>query len=261
MNPGTLTVNQVNLPLNPGLAPINVPVTSSNTAIGTITTSPVVFASGASSGSTTFQPVAAGMTNLTVGTPAGFSTPSQYPQITATVTAAPMINIGSVTTGVNLEVTTNICLPVTPQNPVTVTVTSGGAAIISKSDTVTGGTTLTFTGVTCCTGTIYVQGQSVGSTTLNASAPGYTSGSATITVNPSGFVFYGNQSFTTTTFSTATGLTVFPSILNPTSLTVYEFGVELNPGLATINVPIANSNPAVGTITTSPVVFNSGEQL
>ncbi len=64
-------------------------------------------------------------------------------QIVATVTAAPAIQRQhNVTTGTSLEVTANVCLSVTPQNAVTVTVTSGGAALISKSDTVVGGTSL-----------------------------------------------------------------------------------------------------------------------
>jgi hypothetical protein len=257
LTPGTLIPNQYYVELNPGVTP-GVPVTSSSTATGTITTSPVAFAAGAGTGLTSFQPVAAGTTTLTVGTPAGFSAPAQGTQITATVTAPPTIVVNPVTTGVNLEVATNICLPVAPQNPVTVTVASGGGAIISKSDTVAGRTTLTFAGVTSCTGAIYVQGQSLGSTTLNASAPGYTGGSGAVSVYPSGFTFYGNQSFTTTTFSGANGIGVYASILNPMTLTAYQFDVELNPGLASISVPVTSSSTAVGTISTSPLVFTSG---
>jgi hypothetical protein len=255
LTPGTLTVSQVALALNPGSATIQVPVTSSAMAVGTISASPIAFAAGATSGTTSFLPAAAGTSNLTIGTPAGFSTPSQYAQIVATVTAAPTINVGNVTTGLNLEVTTSICLPVAPQNAVAVTVTSGGAALISKSDTVVGGTSLTFNGVTGCTGTIYVQGQSVGSTTLSVSAPGYTSGTGAVNVYPSGFVTYYGQSISTTTFSGTTQFGVYPSILNPGTLTLYQLAVELNPGLASISVPITNSNSSVGTISTNPLVF------
>jgi hypothetical protein len=263
LTPGTLTVSQVALPLNPGLAAINVPVTSSAPAVGTITASPIAFTAGATSATTSFQPVAAGTSNLTVGTPAGFSTPSQYAQITATVTAAPTIVVSPVTTGLNLEVAADVCLPVTPQNAVTVTVTSGGAAIISKSDTVVGGTTLAFAGVTGCAGPIYVQGQSIGSTTLNVSAPGYTSGSGAVSVYPSGFVTYYGENFTTTTFSGPTQLGVYPSILNPGTLTLNQLAVELNPGLASISVPITNSNSSVGTLSANPVLFaaNSNSAL
>ena len=96
-----------------------------------------------------FQPVSVGATNITLGTPAGFSTPAQYQQITATV-SAPQITVGNVTTGNNLETQLSISLPVAPPNPVTVTVTSNGPAIatVSNSATVAGVTTLTFTNVT-----------------------------------------------------------------------------------------------------------------
>ena len=143
------------------------------------------------------------MSNITLGTPAGFSTPTQYQQITATVTA-PAITVGSPTTGANLETTLGIGLPVAPPNPITVTVTSNGPAIatLSNSGTVVGGTTLTFTNVTSTNvGTIYVQGQTVGTTTITVSAPGYTNGIGNITVNPAGFAFNGDHSFMTYTNS------------------------------------------------------------
>ena len=74
-----------NCSLNPGLGTVGVPVTSSDLAVGTITTSPIVFNPGDSSDSTSFQPIADGTSTISIGTPAGFSTPSQYQQITATV--------------------------------------------------------------------------------------------------------------------------------------------------------------------------------
>ncbi len=262
LNPGALTVNQVNLPLNPGLAPVNVPVTSSSTAVGTITTSPVVFHAGDSNDATTFQPVTAGMSNITLGTPAGYSTPTQSQQITATVTAAPTIIVGSPTTGVNLETYTYVSLPVTPPTPVTVTVTSSGPAIatISSSGAVVGGTTLTFTNVTSSgVGYVYIQGQSTGTATLTVSAPGFTSGSGTITVQPSGFIYYYSSSFSTTTFSTPTTVTASTAILTPGTLTVSSVGGSLNPGLAQVKVPIASANLTVGTLAASSIVFNPGD--
>ena len=68
-----------------GLA-VNVPVTSATTSVGTIVGSPAVFTSGDSFNlGTAFHPLAAGMSVLTVGTPAGFSMPSNGRQITAAV--------------------------------------------------------------------------------------------------------------------------------------------------------------------------------
>ena len=63
----------------------SVDVTSSDTGVGTITTSPLVFNGGDYNLSTEFDPQAEGTTTISVGTPAGFDTPSNYQQITATV--------------------------------------------------------------------------------------------------------------------------------------------------------------------------------
>jgi len=261
LTPGTLAVSQLALPLNPGLAPINVPIASSNPPVGTVAASFITFNPGDTADSTTFQPVSAGMTNLTIGTPAGFSTPSQYQQITATVTA-PAIVVSNPNTGAKLESALDIQLPVTPPNPITVTVTSNGPTIAtaSNSATVVGGTTLTFANVTSTNvGTIYVQGQTIGTTTLTVSAPGYINGIGNITVYPSGFAFAQDDSFTTTTSQPPTTLTIYPFALTPGTLTLSYFGLQLNPGIGAISVPMTSSDPAVGTITTSPIVFNPGD--
>ena len=62
-----------------------IPVTSSLPSIGAILATPVAFAAGASSGSATFDPLNPGATVVTVGVPAGFSTPFDRRQINATV--------------------------------------------------------------------------------------------------------------------------------------------------------------------------------
>jgi hypothetical protein len=65
---------------------VNVTVTSSNPAAGTITVSPVVFTPNTFSVFTAFDPTApGGVSTITVGTPAGFDTPSGQREITATV--------------------------------------------------------------------------------------------------------------------------------------------------------------------------------
>ncbi len=254
-------MNQFGVELSPGLAAINVPVTNSNTAVGTITTSPLIFNSGMTSLSTNFQPMAAGMSTVSIVTPTGFSTPSQYTQLTATVTA-PTISVGNTTTGALLETPLGIYLPVAPPNPVTVTVTSNGPTIatLSNSGTVVGGTTLTFTNVTSTSvGTIYIQGQTVGTTTVTVSAPGYINGIGNISVYPSGFAFNGDVSFTTTTSQGPTTLTLYPFALTPGTLTLLSYGLQVNPGVGPIDIPITSSDLGVGTITTSPIVFNPGD--
>jgi hypothetical protein len=83
---------------------VNVPVTSSNTTVGTITTSPVVFTGGAGYATTQFDPQTAGTTVISVEPPTGFNTPSNQRQITATVTAPNIwVNKDNVTVGKDLQ--------------------------------------------------------------------------------------------------------------------------------------------------------------
>jgi hypothetical protein len=254
-----------NVYVSPGLGPISVPVTSSNTNVGNITLSPVVFNGGDGGKPTTFQPSSAGSTVVAIAaTPAGYSTSAQYTQFTVTATA-PVLNINNVTTGLNLETTTSASLPVAPPNSITVTVTSDdpAVALISKSASSPGVPVLTFTNITGAGGlpTIYVQGQSIGSTTLTISAPGYSNDTAVVTVNPSGFSFAGsnNSGLNTTAGASPTTLQIYPTILNPGTLTYSTDNAAVSPGVAPLSVTVTSSNTNAGTITTSPIVFNGGD--
>ena len=73
-----------NQPLRGGF-PVNVDVTSSDLGVGTITISPLMFNANDVFMITAFQPIGVGTSTVTVVTPAGFDTPSNNQQITATV--------------------------------------------------------------------------------------------------------------------------------------------------------------------------------
>ena len=246
--------------LNPGIGPFNVPIVSSSTHAGTITVNPVVFVANDTLERTAFQPVSAGTSNLTFGPPpAPFQIAPQYNTIVATV-SAPALTVSSVTAGVNLETNTSINVPTPPATPETVTVTISDPtiALISSSSTTVGTASLTFS--TASVPNIYVQGLKVGAATLTATAAGYTTGTGTITVYPSAFVFdpyyYGN--FSTTTFSSASGLSLIPAIVDPMTSNFYNFGT-ISPGVGPFSIPVVSSNTAVGTITTTPLIFHSGD--
>jgi hypothetical protein len=81
--PGTLNW-QENEAVRAGLT-VQVAVTSSNTAAGVITVSPLAFGSNVGSINTQFDPLAAGTSTITVVTPAGFDSSNNFRQITATV--------------------------------------------------------------------------------------------------------------------------------------------------------------------------------
>lgn len=249
--------------ISPGVAATSVPVSSSNTVVGTISASPAVFHPGDTSQFVTFQPTSAGTTTLSIVEPiVGFSTAANYTSFTATVTA-PALSLynTSLITGAGLENTNNVYLPVAPPNPVTVTVTSNGPNLtLSKDATTVGVTSITFTNVTSAgyVGTFYVQGQTTGATTVTASAPGYTNAVGTATVNPAGFAFNSTQGFTTSLTSGPQQPYVYAYSLNPGTLTL-QYNLPVNPG-ASISVPVTSSDTTVGTISGSPLVFTPGTQ-
>jgi len=74
LNPSTLTFQAVQN-IRSGLS-VSVTITSSDTTIGTIVTSPVTITSDTLSTSAIFHPLAVGTTNLVLSTPAGFATPN-----------------------------------------------------------------------------------------------------------------------------------------------------------------------------------------
>ncbi len=73
--------------LRPGIGPVHVTVTSSNTAVGTITLSPVEFngADSPNERTTSFVPLAVGSSVIKAEGPVGFQIASNNNFITATV--------------------------------------------------------------------------------------------------------------------------------------------------------------------------------
>jgi hypothetical protein len=134
---------------------------------------------------TGFHPIANGSTNVSVSTPTGFNTPSNYQQTTYNVVPAP-IYVSPIWVGKNMQVSATVGLGVAaPSAGLTVTVTSANAnVLLSTSPTVLGSTSLIFNlnqGDTS-TPSFYVQARFAAPTavTYRASAPGYAATSATM---------------------------------------------------------------------------------
>jgi hypothetical protein len=239
---------------------VSVPVTSSNTAVGTIVGSPAEFAGGDSFRNLAFDPAAGGTTTISIGTPAGFTTPSTFQSITATVNT-PAITMANAVVGRDLQVSLSISLESAPPNPVTVTVTSdaGAIATITRDGTVAGGTSVTFTNVSGTTvGSVIVQGRALGETTLTVQALGYSDDTSTVTVDPSGFLLNMND-ITTTAGAANTSLRVDAGRLNPATLN-WTQSQDVRGGL-NVSVTVTSSNPAAGTIAGSPVAFAPGDSF
>ena len=253
--------------ISPGIASVNVQLTSSSTSVGTVTPASLTFAPGDTSHNFTFTPVGAGTTTFGIsGTPTGYTTATNYVTVAATVTA-PQLSINNATTGVNLQIPTYLNVPTSPPNPVTVTITSSNPAValLSATGTSVGTANLTVTNVSGGF-YIYIQGKTVGTTVLTATAPGYSSATGTfagtITVDPSGFVFYYGVPITTTTFSAPTAFPVYPAILNPSGSSnpgSFVGFATISPGVGPVVVPVTSSDMVVGTVSANSVTFNAGD--
>jgi hypothetical protein len=108
--------------------------------------------------------------------------------------------------------------------------------------------------------TFYIQGLTVGSTTITLSAPGFANAVINVTVDPSGFVIYSPGNFSTTTTSADTSITIAPAILSPGVLTVLGYA-SLNPGLGTVSVPVGSTSPQIGTVTPTSLSYTTNSYL
>lgn len=241
--------------LRAGLTPANVPVSSSNTSVGTITTSPVVFNAGDQAKSTSFHPVGAGTTTLSIATPTGFSTPSGHQSISATVQGAGINSPTNVNTGKDLITSSAFSLATAPGAPVTATVTSSNPSVatVSTSASTAGTSSISFPNTSSQSQTYFVQGIAQGTTTLTIHAPGYTDASVTVTVYASGFIV--SKPSLSVSVGSDTSVSISPAVLLPGSLDVYDVQ-SLRPGV-TVQVPIVSSDTTVGTVA-SPVSVTGG---
>ncbi len=272
LNPGTLTFytlsgNPVG-PQAPG--PISVAVTSTSTSVGTVSGSPASIAVGAYyTQAVSFVPAAAGTTNLNLATPTGYFTPANIPVQTVATVTAPAINIGNPVIGNNLVQAAGLSLGAAPPSNETLTLTSSDPThfLLSTSPIVVGtaSITLQLTGGSTSVPTFYMEGQNFSGTaaitaTLTASAPGYTNGTATMSLYPTGLTYYfGNNTLSTTTFSGPTGLTVYLVTLTPGTLTLYTLsGNPVGPQAGPIPVAVTSTNTSVGTVTGSPSSIGVG---
>jgi hypothetical protein len=241
-----------------------VPITSSDTNIGTIVGTATIAAGTTNSSAASFHAVNAGNTTLAVGTPSGFSMATSGRQLVATV-QAPVISMNPVTVGSNLQVRgVGILSAPAPANGVAVTITSltPSTAQLSTSPTAAGSSSVILNvpaGVSVLP-TFYVYGMAVGAAQLQATATGYTTGSGGVAVTPSGFLISGpsgvaGQAFSTSTASPNSPLTISAERLdsngNPLSSGTIRGGL-------TVSVKVISSDATVGVIQSSPAVFQSG---
>jgi hypothetical protein len=242
-----------------GLSP-SVTVSNSTPAVGTVSPSPVTVAAGASTATTTFNALTPGATLLTAAAPPGFSVPPGLNTLVAIVVSTLPI-APTVTVGENLETTAQIRVNTAPPaaTPVTVTSNDPSKLLFSLTPEAAGQASiaLSIAPGLLATPVFYVHGlANTGSATYTADVDGYGISTGTVNFAPSGFIIEEPAfNFLTTVGAPNIDITVVP----------YRLSAGLAPAAAqavrgglVINVPVTSSTPAVGVITTSPVVFNGG---
>jgi hypothetical protein len=248
----------------PGSVTVN--LSSSNAAVGAIT-SPVVIVGGTSNNIATFTPVGPGTSSITMSTPSGFSAPSGDTQLNASIAPQSAQVTSGVTVGnqLALQGTVNLSQAPTSNETVTLTVTSGNI-LLAVNPTDMGSSSIQITIASGSTqGNYYIYGlASSGTAAYSVTASGYTSGSGTVTLAPSGVVLAGPNGLGFLGFTASVGnpqtLTVYTCTLNPSNKNDFSVqeqlaGFVVNGVTATIN---DSSGGAYGTLSPNPITIPAG---
>jgi hypothetical protein len=235
-----------------GGSPVQVNVTSQNTSVGTITTSPVTIAPGTSDALTDFQPLSNGTTLISAVGPAPFAVPTQGASMTATVSTPKISIAGGFNVGNHLEQQVSIVLGAPPKSDLTVTLTvTNGPMLLSATGTDGGSASIN---VVIPAGTqsgsfFMYGGGSSGSATIAASASGYASTTATNNLVPSGVVI-GSELLGYGSNVTAAAGTTQPVVVQTVQLdpSGNVLGTQPLAGGAALTVNLSSSDTAVGTI-------------
>ncbi len=230
---------------------VSVAVTSSNTAVGTITVSPLTIGAGNNSNTTQFHAISSGTTTLSAAGSAPFVIPSTGGSLVATV-STPKILVSADSVGKGLEQQGSVFLAAAaPAGGVNVTLTvTSGAASLSATGTDAGSASITINiPAGNFVGSYFVYGNDVaGTATIQATAPGYASGTTTVSLVPSGVVIGGTFGLGSGVSTTVGGadqtLSISTAKLDPAEGIV----IQALKGGSSLTVNLTNSTPSVGSV-------------
>ena len=246
---------------------ITVELTNSDPGVGDVV-APAVFTGGGYQAYAAFDALTAGTTQLGITQPTGHTAPANgYTTRNVNVDAPDLTLERYVPTsgwlpspdenlGRDLQVERRIGLEVAPPAPgvdVTIDVVAPSVALISTDPNSVGSSSITLPLVTgTYTPLIYVQGLTLDQgTELRVSAPGYDQWITTVQVVDSGFYISTND-FTTTVDASNRNVRVYPASLD--TLQRVDETQQVRGGLS-YSIDVTSSDPTVGAITVSPLVF------
>jgi hypothetical protein len=256
-------------------------VTSSNPQVGELIPGFVTFAGGDPNATLDFKPKALGETRLTPVLPPGFTAPAEHAAVTAVVRAPGIALTGQVTIGQNLQVGAVAGLGEMSPDETEITITSDDPKrlLVAVKGTDAGSESIKVRvppGQVTASFFLQALGSS-GTASYRASAPGFTTRTATIGLAPSGVVVtpsaYGppDEAELSRKESTETPRGFVSSLSKPEKMPLTVWTVQLDPvtlrsadvtvqplraGM-TLKVALNSSDPKVGSVT-SPVKIGSG---
>lgn len=243
--------------LRPGLS-LAVFVSVADSKVGEITSDPLIFRGGINLERTGFfKPTAMGTTTISLNQPAGFtSSPVGAASIDVQVGAASFtFDIHEV--GENLQAAHTIQLTQRPLVPIDLTLSIDDpllALLSTERSTLGSPFILIENTLNSESQAFYIQGLAQGATSLTVSAPGYQDAQAPVSILPSKFVFCCTSQVSTTTIARPHQLSIESRMQRGDS---WSRRAEVRAGL-TVEVPINNSHPTVGSIEPDTVVFEAG---
>lgn len=246
--------------LRPGALPVTVSVSSSDSTVGSLSATQLLFSPVDVKEPFTFQPLAAGTTLVSLSVPAGFADPLGGRQQLITVTPVRLGFSASLTAPYDLVKPFTMTIGQAPASQLTVTLTSSDptSLLLSNSnETASPSITTTFrAGGTTSDSFNLIALAASGSVTLTASAPPLGSQNFTVTLATSGFGFSTGPATLAT--GQVTGVPIMASELAPVSLAPLA-SYALMPGAPAVAIAVASSNPSILSVVSSPVSFFGGD--
>ncbi|MBB6087281.1 hypothetical protein [Wenzhouxiangella marina] len=242
--------------VRPGLT-VEVPVTTTNPAVGELDEAVVVFEGGVSSAAeyVWFQPEQVGVSELHLLQPSGFlEDPGSTTSIDVTVNA-PQMSLDDWRVGKDLQTAHFLRLGAIPTRveDITVHVADPSLALLSKNIETPGSAVIELNSAgNSDLRKFYVQGLQQGVTEIIASGPSYAEVRANLTVTDSGFFISGPEAISATLGAGIRQLAITSASLNEDGTV---FGSQRVRSGLEVEVPVTVDNPLVGEITASPITF------